>query len=431
MRLKPISASDALRGRQLLPSTHNRFEAFRNRDSSGSSFRDRSASAKRKASDDGQSFSQPKVMKKVTQDIPSADIGLTPSTASVDLGKLELMNKNVATLYNISANFNEEVAKTKVDPELEAVLRTLCKFMDSTIALQDMIVNSLTVSNPAVIPTIHLFEDVSDSDMDTGHVSYSKVAARRPLRQKTLAQLKPVATTPPVDPKVKRFQDAIKNAEKSTLVFNLDMGSTKLLNEKSILSRATLALTAKAAVVEGKPSNRPSQDTIDALDDVLSIAEGATLFGKQTKVFRNSLKSDDPRNGTFFTVPVRYEFKDKDQKLAAEAVLRERCKAECTTPYPTIVRHCIKKVIEHVRIDYPEDYIKVQVDPSKFCLRVSRRSKTDGWFKFDDPVPLPEEAYNIAARTVPEDLVIPNLPVRTRREKSPPRREKTPPKDSG
>jgi len=78
MRLKPISASDALRGRQLLPPSHNRFEAFRNRDSSSSSFRDRSASAKRKASDDGQSFSQPKVMKKVTQDIPSADIGFTP-----------------------------------------------------------------------------------------------------------------------------------------------------------------------------------------------------------------------------------------------------------------------------------------------------------------------------------------------------------------
>jgi hypothetical protein len=65
--------------------------------------------------------------------------------------------------------------------------------------------------------------------MDTGAFSYSQVASRRPLRQKQLHQLKTPATPAPVaDPKVKKFQDAIKMAEKSTLVFNLDMGNTKL-----------------------------------------------------------------------------------------------------------------------------------------------------------------------------------------------------------
>ena len=414
MRLKPISASDALRGRQLLPPSHNRFEVFRNRNSSAASIRERSTSAKRKASDDGLSFSQPQVKKMASSD--------TPVFATVDLGKLELMNKNVANLYNISATLNEEVAKTKVDPELEAVLRTVCKFVDSSIALQEMIVDSISVSSKPQIPTIQVQDEASDSDMDTGPFfssgpfSYSQMTAKRPIKKKILTQSRPEQTTTPIDPKVKRFHDAIKSAEKSSLVFNLDMGGTKLLNEKSILSRATLALTAKAAIVEGKPANKPSQDTIDALDDVLSIAEGATLFGKQTKVFRNSNKADDPRNGTFFTVPVRYEFKDKDQKLAAESVLRERCKAECTTPYPTIVRHCIKQVIDHFRSCYQEDYIKVQVDPSNFCLKVSRRSKKDGWFKYDDPIPLPEEAYNTTARSVPEGFAIQNLPVLIRRE---------------
>ena len=414
MRLKPISASDALRGRQLLPPSHNRFEVFRNRNSSAASIRERSTSAKRKASDDGLSFSQPQVKKMASSD--------TPVFATVDLGKLELMNKNVANLYNISATLNEEVAKTKTDPELEAVLRSVCKFVDSSIALQEMIVDSISVSSKPQIPIVQVQDEASDSDMDTGPFfssgpfSYSQMTAKRPIKKKILTQSRPEQTTTPIDPKVKRFHDAIKSAEKSSLVFNLDMGGTKLLNEKSILSRATLALTAKAAIVEGKPANKPSQDTIDALDDVLSIAEGATLFGKQTKVFRNSNKADDPRNGTFFTVPVRYEFKDKDQKLAAESVLRERCKAECTTPYPTIVRHCIKQVIDHFRSCYQEDYIKVQVDPSNFCLKVSRRSKKDGWFKYDDPIPLPEEAYNTTARSVPEGFVIQNLPVLIRRE---------------
>jgi len=426
MRLKPISASDALRGRQLLPSSHNRFDVFRNRDNSANSFRDRSSSAKRKASDDGQSFTQPQVKKKPTFD--------APCVASVDLAKLELLNKKVGDLYNISATLNDEVTKLNVDPDLTAVLRSVCKFVDSTIALQESLVNALSVNNNSntnkgTNPTIQVHEEdafdcgLSDSDMDTGPSSYSQMAARRPLRQKSLAQLhgqqRPVTTGPVVDPKVKRFQDAVKSAEKSTLIFNLDMGTTKLLNEKSILSRATLSLTAKAAAVEGKPANRPSQATVEALDDVLSIAEGVTLFGKQTKAFRNNGKADDPRNGTFFTIPLRYEFKDKDQRIAAETVLRERCKVECTTPYPTILRHCIRQVVTHVRNVYPEDYVKVQVDPTNFCLKVSRRSKKDGWFKYDDSIPLPEEAYNTTARSVPENIQLNNLPELIRRESAP------------
>ena len=81
-----------------------------------------------------------------------------------------------------------------------------------------------------------------------------------------------------------------------------------------------------------------------------------------------------------------------------------------------IVRHCIKRVVDHVRALYPGEFLKVQVDPTNFCLKVSRRTadkKTR--FKFDDPIPLPEAAYNTAARSVPEDLVLTNLPVRTLR----------------
>ena len=194
------------------------------------------------------------------------------------------------------------------------------------------------------------------------------------------------------------------------------MGNTKLLNEKSILAKATLALTAKAAEVEGKPLSKLSQNSVDALDDVLSIAEGVTLFGKQTKPFRNSKLPEDPKNGTFFTIPVRYEFKDKEHRFSAESVLRDRCKVECTTPYPVILRHCIKQVIDHVRVQYPGEFVKVQVDSTNFCLKVSRRlADKKTWFKFDDPIPLPEECYNTTARSVPEGLVMNNLPVRTLR----------------
>jgi hypothetical protein len=48
--------------------------------------------------------------------------GNKPTTGTVDLSKLESMNKKIGSLYNISAKLNEEVAKTKVSPELESVI---------------------------------------------------------------------------------------------------------------------------------------------------------------------------------------------------------------------------------------------------------------------------------------------------------------------
>ena len=391
MKLKPISATAALRGRQLLPPSHNRFDMFRNRDSSATSIRDRSSSAKRKASDGDDSNTQQQVKKK-------ANTASQPHH-EVDVSKFEELNKKVGTLYNMCARVSEEVSKIQAAPELISILGTISHFMDTATALHEEMVASMCSSHlskvnaRATMPAIHVSQEtnseVSDSDMDTGHISYSQVASRRPLRQKTLQQLKPVKNVPEVDPKVKKFQDAVKLAERSSLIFNLDMGTTKMLNEKSILAKATLSLTAKAAVVEGKPPNRPSTEAVEALDDVLSLASGVTLFGKQTKVFKSKLKSDDPRNGTFFTIPVRYEFKDKDQKLAAESVLRERCKIECTTPYPTILRHCIRQVVEHIRADYPEEYIKVQVDTGNFCLKIARRAKDGTWSNYKENIPLP------------------------------------------
>ena len=407
MKMRPISASEAIRGRQLLPSS-NRFEVLRGRDSSSpSGFRDRSASAKRKASD-SEAASQHASKRSNTNQVP---------VSSPDMFEI---NKKLECLQMACHQITEDLGKANLDPSLDSILRCIAMFMDTSFKLQDDLARSLSQVKPTfnnrLVPTKIVVSpesssELSDSEMDTDGFSYSQ-AIKRPFRPATA---KPKEQLPPVDPKVKNFQDAVKSAEKSTLIFNLNMGTQKLLNEKTILAKATLALTAEAAKIEGNPPNKPSQSTVEILDDVLSIAQGVTIFGKSTKPYK-SRKKEDPLNGTFCTVPVRYDFKDKDSRISAEMVLRERCKVECTTPYPVILRHCIRQVIEHIREDYKGEYIRVSVDANKFALKVARRNG-ETWYNYDELVKLPEEAYNVSARTVPEGLTIPNLP---------PRRQRTP-----
>ena len=142
------------------------------------------------------------------------------------------------------------------------------------------------------------------------------------------------------------FIKAVKEAEKSVLVFNLDLGRVLIMNSGTMARKVTESISAKAASAEGSETGRPSEDTIAILEDTFSVMKGLELFGKVTKPFQNKQKADDPLNGKYHTLPVKMVFKDKDAKARAETVLRNTCKVQCTTPYPPRLRKVIKDTVD-------------------------------------------------------------------------------------
>jgi hypothetical protein len=330
----------------------------------------------------------------------------------------------MSTIKGICGKLNEEAANLKVDIGLEKVIRMICEFVDVGSSMFEDLVSVCKVEVPVAdpvanngnsanmpVPVINIANSESDT-VFTGpsQNTYSLAAAKPPTRPQPVK--KTAVAQPPKDPKLQAFQDTVKHSEKCTLVFNLDLGRHKTLNEQSILAKATLALSEAAATVEGNKGKPPSRDAVSALDDIMSVTENVTLFGKVTKPYVNNANPADPRNRTFFTLPVRYEFRDRDTKIEAETILRDTCKVDCTTPYPTILRHYIKQVIDHMKVQYPEQFIKVTVDTANLLLRVTRRHKTKGWYSLDEPIKLPEEVLDIHARKVPDGLPALILPVR-------------------
>jgi hypothetical protein len=203
-----------------------------------------------------------------------------------------------------------------------------------------------------------------------------------------------------MEKKVRRFTEAIKDAERSTLCFNLNMGNVPIMNQKTISEKATLALTKMAAAVEGKNRPLPSADAVAAIDDVTSLVTNMEFYGSSTKEY----KGKDATG--YCTVPVKYQFKNKEQKFFAEKKLRDICKVKCATPYPAIVRECIKQVVTHVRLSHPQDFVKVSVLPKEFSLKVSRRppGKDLKWFEYPDLLRLPDEALDISVKKAPAGL---------------------------
>jgi hypothetical protein len=395
--MKPVFVSEVLKSNNVFHK--NRFEALMPRNDSTANMiasqsgtgRARSNSVKRKASGDIEPIAPKKLF--------------TSSGPILELNTLDGMESKITTLKSLSGTLNDEVAKLKLDPPLENVLRIVCQLVDNIVDVQDGIVKSCNVAVPAELPAITVADSDLTSDPDPERDAssevfsqYSQVAARRPVKKPpaaTVAQARP--PKPPKDPKVQAFQDAVRHSERSTLIFNLNLGTKKILNEKTILSNATLALSAAAAAVEGNKEKNPSRDTVGVLDDVISVVQNVTLFGKVTKPYENRANEQDPKNRSFFTMPIRYEFKDKDTKLEAETILRDTCKVDCATPYPTILRSCIKQTVDHFRRSYPNDFIKVAVDTQSLSLKVSRKVKGEGWYEHNSPIPLPEAVLDIRA----------------------------------
>jgi hypothetical protein len=175
------------------------------------------------------------------------------------------------------------------------------------------------------------------------------------------------------------------------------------------VEKATLALTSMAAKVEGKNSSVPSQEVIAVIEDVTSLVTNMELYGSNNKQYKGK---DADEDSVFCTVPVKYQFKDREHRVFAEKQLRETCKVKCATPYPAIVRECIKQVVDHVRVSHPEDFVKVNVHAKDFALKVYRRPKGNNlpWIEYPDLLRLPNDAWDVSQKKAPKGLKMFYLP---------------------
>ena len=222
------------------------------------------------------------------------------------------------------------------------------------------------------------------------------VSAKNGQRQEPVKGKVPPVEPTPSEVRKAQFVSKVKEAEKSVLVFGLDLGRVPTMNTGTLARKVTEDITTKASVVEGKTNGRPSEDTVAVLEDTLSMMKGLEFFGKVTKPHTVKNSEGVVSTGTYHTLPVKLIFKDKDAKARAEKVLRTNCKVNCTTPYPMKLRSAIKRTIEAQKVSFPNEFIQVKVDPEAAVLRVSRRA--DGkWTNNTDTIPLTEADMDLSS----------------------------------
>jgi hypothetical protein len=228
---------------------------------------------------------------------------------------------DIAKAKSICDNVTLENAKANVDPALVPIFTGLNEALILICDNQRKIVDSRKNQVNTVITTQ---DQVHKRFKSTDNLLPHQPSVRPRSNMVNLATLPHRQPPRTLDkPEVKKFKDAVRDAEKSTLIFNLDMGKIPLVNRDTMSTRATMALTQRAAKVENSRTSVPSADSMAAIDDALSVVTGMKCYGRATKSYQ---KANDPLSGSFCTVPVRYDFHDKETKSYAENVLRDKCK---------------------------------------------------------------------------------------------------------
>jgi hypothetical protein len=427
---RPISATAALRQlspRQIsgLTSGSNMFAPLTNgRDlspspsvCSDSDFRPRAPSLKRK-SDESQ---RPSFAEMAGSGSGSGASTVIPSVSAIDIEKATL---DITKVKSICSKVNDDLSKVEIPPEIACIFNLLCEAVGLVSGVQETVLSAVSRQNSSQ-QSVSQQAPTNNSEWVT--IGTLSKRLRTGTSQKLLPQgninseawqpAKPtiqVTDQGQTDPTVTRFKEAIKEAERSTLVFNLDMGKVPIMNHDTMNKRATLALTTMAARKEKKSTSIPSEESVMAIDDLLSVTEGMEFFGAATKSYSHP---NDPNSGLYCTVPVKYVFKDKDDRVRAETTLRDRCDVRCTTPYPTMVRECIKQIVSKVKADRPDRLVRVNVDTGSLSFKIATKCKGNKdermpWEPYHYLVPIPPEAMDTTKRRVPDGFKItwPNSP---------------------
>jgi hypothetical protein len=195
------------------------------------------------------------------------------------------------------------------------------------------------------------------------------------------------------------FNSAIKEAERSLLIFNLNMGQSPCLNSTTISNKVTSCLLSLACKAEGSAEGAPSTAAKEIVDDILGMVTKMDLFG--TKTAPCKIPGKPSENGSFFTVPVKLMFKDRKVAQSAAEILRKHLKLNSTTPYHRSLRAAINLAIAKTKVRHPGYQAKVTVDSSKKLLKCFIRPDTINpgtWSPADKNIPIPPDAMDPSTR---------------------------------
>ncbi len=409
---------------------------------SSPNIRDRTNSLKRKAIDNLTLASAKAI--RLTESLPAlvsqlSDNKLLADKIGVEVSDEKFMDNNDSDIVSILSKFSLAISGqhkliSNVVSELESVKLVISDIQASICANPPAFDNAsfppLTqqknpppgVSNPNGLSALNKRRTLKQApigsefgfDVPWNQVNNRKIKKTRPvvIQCEDDSEAELPANVQKSDP----FSAAVKDAEKSILIHNLNLGQQPTLNPSTISSKITAALLLCVAQFEPLACGQVTSGVKDIVDDITGLVKDMTLFGTGTRLNRNPQKPEE--DGNFYTVPVKFSFASKQVASSVTEALKGKYKLRITTPYHKSLRECFSFVQKKVRSHNPGYQVRVNLDMKNRALKASvRPSESATWELLGETFSLPKDALDPKFKDV-KSMVFPSSPVI----KTPPKR---------
>jgi len=222
------------------------------------------------------------------------------------------------------------------------------------------------------------------------------------------AQTDKISDPTPAKPAEDAFATTVREAERSVIVYNLDLGQAPIINPSTISSKVTAALYSHISNFEESATAK------EVVSDILSMVRSMDCLGTSTR------PNKDPRNkannGKFYTIPVKLAFNNKPMAKQVTDLLRRKYKLSTSIPYHKSLKASITLVYKKLETEHPGYQVKVNLDTVNRKLRGSIRKpptpdpESQKWTHLGKAYPLPPEALDTKLRDIPTELSIPCSP---------------------
>jgi hypothetical protein len=181
----------------------------------------------------------------------------------------------------------------------------------------------------------------------------------------------------------------LEKSDKESVLFDADLGPLVISN-RSVLNANFSAALKKQAEEKASCENRDPKENIRLIDDALSCVENMDFRGQRSKKFINNRNLNDPRNNTFTTMPIIFEFANKASRVNFERTMRECCGARAVQSFPEPIRKEMAAFRKALQERYPDEIVMVRPNLATLSLVAYKKFHGDArWVDCEETHAIP------------------------------------------
>jgi hypothetical protein len=274
----------------------------------------------------------------------------------------------IKTLLVAASAISAEVIPALDGPDAPPEFKKIATMMLSFVALLEAVVEK------GIVP---LATATSNLSMSPG----LQASAGRGYAATARRQLSPPTTPKPPVPGKRELVEALEKSEKESVLFGADLGPLAISNRSALNANFSAALKRQTEEKACKDKRDPAEN-IRLVDDALSCVENMDFLGQRSKKYINNRNLNDPKNNTFTTMPIKFEFASKAGRSNFERTMRDCCGARAVQSFPEPIRREMAVFRQALQERYPEEIVMVRPDIP--TLRLVAYKKLDGAPKWED-----------------------------------------------